>query len=951
MRSIRSRVSDILRQHRERDGARLVLNVAAAMFGLLFSVSAFRVVWHWENRLAEQEFAARANSQALVLQNGINAHLSEVADLRALFQSSDHVVSRREFTTFSDFLSREHPAILAMSWIPRVTRIDREAHERAAADEGPARYRIKSIAANGSLVPAADANEYFPILFSSKESLDSPIYGLDLNDGGIRQDTLERARDTGRVATSPQLILQRGAAFQGVDRDLNGFFVVLPVYRPDLPHDTVEDRRRNLMGFVQGVFQIGVMIESILDTMTMPTGLDLYVFAAASDGGTSLSHFHPSRLRKTKPSPLTVAELTAGSHWSGELRIGDSRWTLIAAPSGTGFGGASRLASWMVLIGSLSFSMIVAAYFWWSARHARRLQAANDQLDRTNGALDAANQQLLAQNTRFDAALNNMSQGLVMFDAAERIVVCNDRYIEMYGLSRDIVKPGLSLMELLRYRVACGQLTRDPEQSRAKVLAALADGKRTSFITEMADGRETLGAITPMAGGGWVVTHEDVTERRRVEAKICYMARHDALTKLPNRVLFHEELQRALANARRGERLTVLCLDLDHFKGVNDTLGHPIGDHLLTATADRLRRCVRDNDVVARLGGDEFAIVRTGMSEPTDATVLAARLIEAVSAPYDLDNHHIVVGLSIGIAVAPNDGLDPDQLLKNADIALYRAKADGRGTYRFFEAEMDARVQARRSLELDLRKAITKGEFELFYQPQVDVRTGNVSGFEALVRWRHPLRGIVAPLDFISLAEETGLIVPLGEWVLRQACVEAATWPPGIKVAVNLSPVQFKSKNLLSVLLSALAQSGLSPSRLELEITESALLQESDATLAMLHKLRDIGLKISMDDFGTGYSSLSYLRKFPFDKIKIDQSFIRDMANHGDSLAIVRAVTAMATSLGIVTTAEGVETLEQFRQLKLEGCQEVQGYLFSPPRPACEVEDLLIRINRKLKAA
>jgi diguanylate cyclase (GGDEF)-like protein len=400
--------------------------------------------------------------------------------------------------------------------------------------------------------------------------------------------------------------------------------------------------------------------------------------------------------------------------------------------------------------------------------------------------------------------------------------------------------------------------------------------------------------------------------------------------------------------AKRGERLAVLCLDLDRFKSVNDTLGHPIGDRLLIAAADRLRQCVRDNDIVARLGGDEFAIVQTGSAEPTDATTLAARLIETISTPYELDGHQVVVGLSIGIAVAPNDGLDPDQLLKNADIALYRAKADGRGTYRFFEPEMDARMQARRTLELDLRKASANGEFELFYQPQVDVQTRRINGFEALLRWHHPQRGMVTPSDFIGLAEDTGLIVPLGAWVLQQACTEAATWPRDIKVAVNLSPVQFKSKNLLPVIVSALAKSGLSPGRLELEITESVLLQDSDATLTMLHQMRDLGLKISMDDFGTGYSSLSYLRKFPFDKIKIDQSFIREMSGN-DSLAIVRAVTAMGTSLGIVTTAEGVETFEQFEQLKLEGCNEVQGYLFSPPRPASEVKELLSRLNTKLK--
>jgi predicted signal transduction protein with EAL and GGDEF domain len=354
--------------------------------------------------------------------------------------------------------------------------------------------------------------------------------------------------------------------------------------------------------------------------------------------------------------------------------------------------------------------------------------------------------------------------------------------------------------------------------------------------------------------------------------------------------------------------------------------------------------------LVARLGGDEFAIMQAGASQPTDATSLASRLIEVIGAPYELDGEQVTVDLSIGIALAPGDGLDPEQLLKNADMALYRAKSDGRGLYRFFEPEMDARMQARRNLEIDLRKAIANNEFELFYQPLVDMKTEYVTGFEALIRWHHPERGMIPPLDFIPIAEETGLIVPLGDWVLRQACAEAATWPSNVKIAVNLSPVQFKNKILLPSVVSALAASGLSPSRLELEITESVLLQDSGATLAILHELRGLGVRISMDDFGTGYSSLSYLRKFPFDKIKIDQSFIFDMSEHDDSLAIVRAVIAMGSGLGIATTAEGVETAEQFKQLKLEGCTEVQGYLFSPPRPAAEIKGLLASINPKLKA-
>jgi diguanylate cyclase (GGDEF)-like protein/PAS domain S-box-containing protein len=559
-------------------------------------------------------------------------------------------------------------------------------------------------------------------------------------------------------------------------------------------------------------------------------------------------------------------------------------------------------------------------------------------------------QRLALEKDRLDTAINNMSQGVIMFDSAERIVVCNKLYIEMYGLSREVVKPGCSLLELLRYRVEIGKFfDRDPEQYRAELMAALALGKVTTSIFETAEGREVLVTNSPMAAGGWVATHQDITERRRAEAKIEYMAQHDALTDLPNRVQLYERLRQTL-RSNRGEHVAVFCLDLDRFKDVNDAHGHPVGDLLLKSVAGRLRQCIRDTDIVARLGGDEFAIMQAGGFQPTDATSLASRLIEAISAPYALGSQQVTVEVSIGIALAPGDGLEADRLLRNADTALYRAKADGRGLYRFFEPEMDARMQARRRLEVDLRKAIANSEFELFYQPLVDMRTERVTGFEALIRWHHPERGMVPPLDFIAVAEDTGLIVPIGDWVMRQACAEAATWPSNVKVAVNLSPIQFKSKGLLPSVISALAASGLSPSRLELEITESVLLQDGDATLAILHELRELGIRISMDDFGTGYSSLSYLRKFPFDKIKIDQSFIFAMSDHNDSLAIVRAVIAMGTGLGIATTAEGVETPEQFKQLKLEGCTEVQGYLFSPPRPAAEVKGLLASINPRLRA-
>ena len=434
---------------------------------------------------------------------------------------------------------------------------------------------------------------------------------------------------------------------------------------------------------------------------------------------------------------------------------------------------------------------------------------------------------------------------------------------------------------------------------------------------------------------------EDITERRRAEARIAHMARHDALTDLPNRVLFREHLRDRLASiVRKGDALAVLCLDLDHFQDVNDTLGHEVGDQLLRQVSERLRSCVGVADTVARLGGDEFAVLQVGVLQPQETAALTERLIEALSAPYSVVENRIVIGLSLGIAMGPADGIDPDQLLRNADLALYRAKRNGRGTFHFFEPAMDAQAQARRALEVDLREAVQHGAFELHYQPLLDLNTGRISGFEALMRWNHPQRGFVSPAEFIRVAEELGLIVRMGDWALRQACEDAQSWPPGLKVAVNLSPIQFKGGKIVAAVMSALAYSGLKPDRLEIEITESVLLDESSSNLETLHQLRALGVRLALDDFGTGYSSLSYVRSFPFNKLKLDRSFIAELSKEKDS-AIVRAVASLGRSLSMVTTAEGVENEAQLEKLRLEGFTEAQGFFVSRPKPLSDLQAVL----------
>ena len=544
------------------------------------------------------------------------------------------------------------------------------------------------------------------------------------------------------------------------------------------------------------------------------------------------------------------------------------------------------------------------------------------------------------EKQRLDTAINNMSQGLLLYDSSERLVVCNHRYISMYGLSADVVKPGLSFRDLLLYRKKIGSFKGDVENFISNVRRNVAIGKTTRNMIETGEGRLIQIVNQPLTNG-WLATHDDITERVRAEEQIRHLAHYDALTDLPNRALFHERLRQELAQATAERQLAVLYIDIDEFKSVNDSLGHMIGDELLKSVARRLGACIENSDFVARLGGDEFAIVKIGVTDPADVADLAARARETIRAPYDCLGHQVTSDASIGVAIAPQHGTDLDQILKNADMAMYAAKSAGRRTWRFFEPSMDAHVRARRQLETDLRKAIAEEELDVYYQPCLNLQTNVITGCEALVRWRHPERGMVSPAEFIPIAEETGLINEIGEWVLAKACAEAARWPDAINVAVNVSPVQFKSGTLALKVVAALAATGLPAHRLELEITEAVLIRDDDTALEILHQLRAIGVRIALDDFGTGYSSLSYLQRFPFDKIKIDRCFVTDLAD-ADGSSIVQAVVNIAAARHMTTTAEGVETEHQQELLRGLGCTEMQGYLFSAPKPAEEARRILL---------
>jgi diguanylate cyclase (GGDEF)-like protein/PAS domain S-box-containing protein len=696
-------------------------------------------------------------------------------------------------------------------------------------------------------------------------------------------------------------------------------------------------------------------------------------------------------------------------------------------------------------------------------------------------ALDRAADERNVQNARFSAALENMPHGMSMHDAEGRLVVCNRRFLDKYGLAPQDAAVGTPLEELMVRRVDLDGRPSDPQALARELIERLAHGQSVVTQVRLDDGRIISITNQPMATGGFVAIHEDITERQRAErelratksfldtvienvpmplvvknartqaftfvnqayvdflgrarekiigrtvydlypreiaqnvvdrdteaaqawrtgaalvraelpaltprgvrlidtlrlvvagddggpghiitvlddvtdrrkadAQIVHLAMHDALTDLPNRAQFHTRLRDALQRVARGERLAVHCLDLDNFKTINDALGHAVGDDLLKRVAERLRACLRASDVVARLGGDEFAIIQSPLEDAAEAAALARRVRDQIGRAFELNGLQAVVNTSIGIALAPADASEPAQLLKQADMALYAAKGAGRGVYRFFEPEMDARMQLRHALEHELREAIANGELAVHYQPVVDVASGAVTGMEALLRWPHPTRGAVPPAEFVSIAEDTGLIIPLGEWVLRRALADAARWPADVRVAVNLSPVQFRSRHLAQMVISACAAARVSPARLELEVTEAAFLAATPEVLATFDALRGLGVKIVLDDFGTGYSSLNYLRRFRFDKIKIDRSFVKDLGADGSiSAAIVESVVRLARALDVTTTAEGVETVAQLDIVRAAGVAEMQGFLYSAARPVEEIDALLAAPARKGEA-
>ncbi len=705
---------------------------------------------------------------------------------------------------------------------------------------------------------------------------------------------------------------------------------------------------------------IETLIVRLTEILAGPRGLhDIWRRVRLFDSGTAVQKMMVSRAEIALADVLRGLELEARSEYDQATvtirdKILESRWVVGAVAAATSVG---------LLIAGLLIASRLTRPMENLTRHVEHLRKTDDLgqpmplglfarsdeigalaqsfqqliLELANARLqlqEESRQQIRIQYDRLTAAIESIPQGLCLTDAEGRLLMINSRFLQLYDLTPPRVHKGMQLRELLDLcRKQGAKWMKRPDGDTELTLRDATMGPQ---MLDFRNERTIVVRVAHTPEGGLVSVHEDITERRQQEEQITHLAHHDTLTGLANRTLFREQLQSAQENLDGEHCAALLCLDLDDFKSVNDSLGHPIGDQLLVQVGERLRLCLNDSDQVARLGGDEFAVLMLEQATPNRVNQLAETLVEHLGAPYRVCGNTIITSVSIGIAVAPRDGDDPDVLLKRADIALFRAKKDGRNTVRYFEPEMDANIQARRSLELDLRKAIEQEALELHYQPEIGLDSGVIEGFEALLRWRHPQRGFVSPEEFVAIAEEIGLIDRLGHWVLRRACQDALQWPENVCIAVNLSPVQFRNDAFLDEVRDALATSGLNPARLELEITEGVLLEDTDRTLFLLETLRDIGVHIAMDDFGTGYSSLGYLRKFRFDKLKIDRSFVSGMSTSADSLAVVHAICGLCASLGIDTIAEGIESGRQARKLRQLGCRQGQGYHYSKAVPLAE---------------
>ena len=854
------------------------------------------------------EFERQAIGEIGALKVSINASLGTVTSLAALYEARG-TVEPGEFKRFADMMLASDPAIQALEWAKVVTHDQRAAVEHELATAFGFEFHFTERTDHGSLITAGERARYVPVIYVVPLLGNEPAMAFDLASEGTRRAAVEQAERTGQQVASGRI----------VPVQTNEYSILL--FRPIF---SAAEQPRRMTSLVLGLFRIPDIVATAMAGQEGSRIRLLLLDRSAPDAEQLL---YPRNLDGR------LADLLAMPGVTSDIAVGGRVWHIVTLPAeregGPGLWESRiALAAGLLLTGNLAFYVLLVMRRRWMSEHEGRIRIQEAK-----------------------AAMDHMRQALCRFDRDGRLVVANHRFASLFDLQEDEVRLGLSMQALLAPATARGTLDAAMAAIICKTLQALTVNHLQANTTcELGSGFTLEILYQPMDDAGWLVTLEDISERQVAEAKIAHMAHHDSLTDLANRTLFRTKLQQALAELTPGRHVGLLYMDLDEFKTVNDTMGHPMGDRLLQAVTRRLLAQVRDTDIVARLGGDEFAVVLPRIQRPEDTTSLAGRLIEAINAPFQLDSAEITIGTSIGIALAPRDGSDPDELLQHADLALYKAKLNGRGIFHAFQPEMDAQIRAQHAMEADLRQALALGHLVLHYQPIVDLRDGIVSGFEALIRWYHPISGLIPPSEFIPLAEKIGLIGAIGEFVLREACETATSWPNEIRLSVNLSPVQLRSPRLLAVMKETLQNTGLAPQRLELEVTETAILHDTEENLTVLTALHDLGLSIALDDFGTGYSSLSYLSRFPFDRLKIDKSFVGELERRDDCLAIVRAISSLARQLDLKTTAEGVETEAQLAAVAAAGCIEGQGYLFSAAVTANAIPALLARLETRIES-
>jgi diguanylate cyclase (GGDEF)-like protein len=783
-------------------GMHFVPVLAVACLGLITAVAVWFTVSAWEERLAKQAFNDVAGDYATVLQHGLDQYLDKLRAMRAFYDSSIKV-DPDEFSRFSDQILAGYGGMMRLIWCPRVTRDERVEFERKARKTGLGDFAIRAWAASGPMTPSPQRDEYFPILYSTASAeFRRATFGTDLNSEAVRSEAIARARDNNIMATAQNIWLRNPIA-----KSRSGFLAFLPVYKTGTSNDNVDERRRNTLGMVVGVFQIDALFNAILDQKVLPHDVSLYVYAANRGDDTSPIYVREADHERGPTALNSKAANPDAPSWTAPIRVGDVTWKLTVVPIQQGIIGFYR--AWMAAIGVILLFGALLAYLWASLRYARRLEKANDQ--------------------------------------------------------------------------------------------------------------------------------------------VMQLAATDLLTNLANRRAFIKQLTLAYAEAKRGAPpFAVLYLDIDEFKDVNDTLGHPMGDLLIKGMVDRLKSAVRQSDFVSRFGGDEFAILQSNVTDASAAGALATKIGNALAAPFLIDGHEINITSSIGISVFTPDLAGPDTMMVQADLALYRAKADGRNRFCFHTADLDQQVRERVRVTEELRSAIENGELELHYQPQVEIATGRIIGVEALVRWNHKTRGLIGPGQFIAIAERTGVIVPLGHWILEEACRQLRLWQAeGIAplvVAVNVSGVQLKAPSEFGRdVEETLKRWNIDPAEIELELTESVLMDATQRQNEALFALQRMGTKIAIDDFGTGYSSLKYLTIYPVSRLKLAQEFVFRVTVDYRNAAVVRAAIRLANELGIEVIAEGVETEAQKRFLMAAGCRQAQGYYFSRPVPAARATELLRR--------